>query len=719
MAPPVNDLKADATVLSGVTGSQAGTTVDATAEAGTVYASGGWNDVWYTFDSLDSGLVTFEISAGFGGITSGEIAVWSGTPGGAGLDYTNAPFLGRDTGGTPWSVTVSHPGGPLTVAVATQTNEATFTLDWQLDPVGYVEMIVEGEMEATPLVAAEAAYAEMIVEGVMSVTSPSKGRRPRAIVVAMDGTTICELPDAMIGSVSYQLNEPESWTITMLQNDPAVAFAAVPYQEVQVWRGDQLLAWGPCVRWAFDEGYWVGQYRGTMWYLTRRYIGQANRHNWVHNGSFESGLASWNLATNQVLIAYNYEGAQPTPPTAAEITEPKVEGKRAISAQNYVTQADAWIDQSFFFQVSPSDSPEGETWTLKGYLYLTQQLTAANLAWGSRGLYIERFSTTQLNPREDVQAVHPGAPLSIEVQHVPLDETTPVGVWNRFEIELMQPITGEAEIINVRLYAPAGVTVYWDAVSLTLIEKLAFYNTDQVLIAAGVVNHLQNASYDKSDLNISLDTPLSGIPRTRVYVHSEHPPGWRALTEFNELDDGFDFGIVYTPTDRVFTTYFPRRGAHKPQYPLRFEDDITTGNVAKWNFSFDGEGGSSSVIVLGNGSGSDREEGGALDASGWANGLTLEEVFSAPDETPIDSLGSMALERLRVTRNPYTLDVTLYPPQDGGLPDMIGNVWPGDDLDVDMLRNTLDIEGVWRVVQVDIDLEVQQMRLRLNPPVTT
>jgi hypothetical protein len=349
------------------------------------------------------------------------------------------------------------------------------------------------------------------------------------------------------------------------------------------------------------------------------------------------------------------------------------------------------------------------------------KIPAGSGAFGNRGLYLERFSTTELNPDPLVQAVQPGANKSLEVQFVPLDEDTPVGVWQRFEIELTTPPkNGEAEVVNVRLYAPAGVTVYWDAVSLTLVEKLAFYGVDQAQIVQGIVAHLQDPAYDKSDVNITTSCPPTGILRTRVYIHSEHPPGWAALQEFNAFDDGLDFRITYTPTDRVLTTYYPNLGVPKPGYPIRLPQwpPDQPGNIVDWSVAFDGEQAASSVIVLGSGNGSDREEGAAFDTTDWADGVTMEEVFTAPDGTTIDSLGSLASERLRIGRNPTTIQVTLAPATQTGMADLVGNVWPGDEIPVTIIRRGLNIDAVtYRVVASTIDLQAGTMQLTLNPPV--
>jgi hypothetical protein len=83
VAPPVNDTRATATVETGDSGTDSGTTVDATPEAGTVYATG-WNDVWYTWTNFTAGLVTIAVSTFTP--ASGVVAAWSSTTAGAGIN---------------------------------------------------------------------------------------------------------------------------------------------------------------------------------------------------------------------------------------------------------------------------------------------------------------------------------------------------------------------------------------------------------------------------------------------------------------------------------------------------------------------------------------------------------------------------------------------------------------------------------------------------------
>ena len=525
--------------------------------------------------------------------------------------------------------------------------------------------------------------------------TPATGRLRRTVVTDKEGAIYGEFADALQGPITFELNQPDTWSFVTLANNPASdLLLAHPLREVQIWRGDQLLTWGPAVRPSADKDYTSFEGRGAMWHLQRRHIGKANRRNYLLNGDFENGLAEWWFTFNPFFVAWGWPGAQPNPPGHEIVTTPRVTGTHSLRMENYVEGADAWATAAVpSWLPDPETAPEGDTWTVKGYVYVESFVAAAHE--GGRGLYLERESATEEDPSPDVQAVLPGAKRVLEHVFMAIDEQTPVGVWQRFEREVTVP-PGSEENIAVRIYAPKGV-VYWDALSLTWSERLAFYNKDQCsVIAKGIVEHLQDPAFDKSDANISTNCPACGVLRTRVYPHAEHANGFDALGEFPRLDDGFDFWMTYTPTERVFTTRWPRREVLRPQFPF------TLGvNIADFAWTFDGEAASSSVVVLGNGNGSDREEGAALDAARF-DAMTYEQVYVAPPETPIDGLGAMAREKLAAAKNPQTLTIKTTPPVPGLL-DPVGQLYPGDVIPVTIVRGDLNISGDYRIVRLTIN----------------
>lgn len=543
-------------------------------------------------------------------------------------------------------------------------------------------------------------------DGTLIASVAPVGRRRRVIVTDVFGTPYGECENAVLSGIDNELNQPETWSFQIPANDPkGYVLLNERFREVQVWRGDQLLAWGPIVRLSADMNSITANCRGALWHMTRRFIG-GRADNWVDNGDFEDGLSSWGFETNGVWNYYGHPQAQSTPPDGQVVGTPTMTGRRALRLESFVNGNDAWCGQTFTHTVDETIDPDGSVLTIRGWVYV-DSLDPGTGANENRGLYIERFSTTEYDRDPAVLAVYPGLPLSLECLFVPLNEDVPKNTWTRMEQAITSPPkAGEAEFIQIRLYAPNGV-VYWDAISLTLVQRLVFRDTDQALIAAGIVEHLQDSAFGKSDVNIGVNTPYTGIVRTRIYPHSEHAGGMASLEEFTGVDDGFDYGIVYTPTTRTFRTYYPRRGDYKPAYAL-----VLGTNIATYSYTFDGEAATSSVIVLGQGDGSDREEGSAYDTSWFSDDLTLEEVYSAPPETRVDALDNMARERLTVAKNPVTIEITTLPVTSGVL-DPLGRLFVGDYVPVVIYRHSFQIDAVYRIVRLTINPD-DTLSLTLN-----
>ncbi len=274
---------------------------------------------------------------------------------------------------------------------------------------------------------------------------------------------------------------------------------------------------------------------------------------------------------------------------------------------------------------------------------------------------------------------------------------------------MAQPPNGDTELVAVRLHCPNG-TIFWDRVTLTLEESLHFEQTDQALIARGIVEHLQDPAYGKSDLNLGLHTPLTGVIRDRNYRHSDHGKGSELLGEFPQLDDGLDWDIQVTPGARTFRTHYPRKGVDRSA-DLVLEYGR---NVEDFTWAWDGEAASSSVIMLGTGDGSSREEGFAQDPTLYG-GVTLEDVTVAPETdsyTQIDTLDNRAAERLRTVRNPTILEVQAK--EIPGVP-LLGILQTGDLVKVRIRRGVVDIDGeVYRVVKMSLNMATEILSLTLN-----
>ena len=539
----------------------------------------------------------------------------------------------------------------------------------------------------------------------LRLAARNRGTDRRLVVCDVNGSPFGELDAAEFGDLQFDHNQPESWSFSLPVDDPKVSLLLDErFREIQYWRGDQLLAWGPMVRpqvgLGRDDRVQVAC-RGAAWHLTRRYVGKADRTNYVTNGSFELGPAGWSIGYSSPLEpAANQTYTNFTWSIVSDATIQPVTGTRSL----YMRQTDPntplyGVSAAQFFEwTPPADSHDGDTFTLVGYCYIPSSQWVGPKS-GNGGLRLARFSTTET---VDIGGVAYPKPLQGAQQSITDD--TPQDTWVRMAVELTVPTPGVTELVTVGIDCPNG-GIYWDQVALYRNEALRWFAADQTsVIAKGLVEHSQDPTYDKNDVNIGTDCQPSGVVRDREYVFSEHPNIADAINDLTKLDNGFDWSMAYTPTERRFTTHFPSRGVRRPECSLELGR-----NVSSFDWTFDGETAATSVISLGQGSSPGREEGVAVDTSGFSGGLILEDVFSAPPETPIDSLDNLAAERLAVARTPEVLVANIHPSST----DLIGVVGVGDVLPVVIHRGGFDVSADYRVVRKTLTRE-GLLRLDLN-----
>lgn len=527
----------------------------------------------------------------------------------------------------------------------------------------------------------------------LEVATRPVGVRRRLVVVDVGGRPFGELDNATVGDLTDRLEPPETFSFTLPADDPKVALLTDErFREVQMWRGDQLLAWGPAVRVSADAANVAVEVSGVAWYLTRRHIGKATRTNHLVNGDFEAGLGGWRIGALSPFEPL--ANRNPAYWSATLVTSPTLTGRHSLRlapTEGGLPLYGVQASQFLIWSVDPATTPEGDTWALVARCYIPAE------GWigpppDRCGIRIDRFSTY-----ETITTVPEGGgpveylPKPIESVQADIDENTPRGTWLVLRAELRTPFTGQAEFVQVTLGCPLG-PIIWDRAALSRDEATRFHAADQADIVAELVAHLQDPAYGKSDLNLATDTAPTGVLRDRTYLHHEHLNGFDAIAEFCSLADGFDLSVAYTATTRTLRTHHPSRGVHRPQFALELGR-----NVADFAWTFDGENAADSVIVLGTGDGSDREETAALDTTVYADGLTLETVFSAPPGTPIDSLAAVADETVAQTLEPELLSVTMLPVQPGQ-PDPVGVLRPGDTVPVNLGVTA----GTYRIVEVTV-----------------
>lgn len=462
------------------------------------------------------------------------------------------------------------------------------------------------------------------------------------------------------------LNQAGSLRFGLHNLDPALPSVTPIEDEVQVWRNGTFLAGGGWLVPVTQEATYEGttdvtefECRGLLWFFDRRYFGDADRRDYL------SGIGTFETVAD--FMAWTAVGT-----TATRDTTKRVNGVAAAK----LVQASAGTDTYLNKSVSITAGGVGALMTVAAWFFV-QSTGWVGEASGGRGLFLQRsaggvvqdFDFAELNNGED--------------------DGVPLGVWQRREVTVQIP-PNTTEDIEVRLYSPGG-TIWWDEVTLTAMDSVSYYDSDQAAIADGIVVHAQDPAYGKNDLLIGRSTPPTGVTRDRHYQHAEHANIGRALAEFTTLDNGFDHSIELTSTMRTYTTHYPRKGTSRPA--LSWDEIVRV----RWT-PVEGEQAASSIVVLGDGDGPDREEGAAIDTTAFG-GVTLEEVISAPTGTPIDGLDSKAAEELRIRTSAKRLQATLGP----GL--RVGSMATGDTFaGPATTHGGVDLAGTWRAVEVAHDL---------------
>lgn len=548
------------------------------------------------------------------------------------------------------------------------------------------------------------------------------GRPPEYEIVALSpsGTPLASLDEAVLGDISWSLSGAGSCTFQMGVWDPDISFLSVPDSEIQVWRGPDLLWQGVPVRVSGDSNVVTFQCVDLSWYFSKRVIGTAEV-NYVPNNSFEEDLDQWIIQYNAYEPGYNRNGNYTAEVRTSAQTDPilPILGNKMLymEADSTMYFGPTVASNGFLFEPQISSNEKGESWYLTAWVYVPSatwrqaRMISDGVITFAAGIICQRFSTTETITVTGVSGVPDETyPRPIENIYLPLPNDIQKDQWIRVEVPFTQPITGQAEIIQIQCMAPDG-GVYWDEISLVRKEALYFNNVDQALIVKGLVEHAQDTGLGKSDLRIGTQTPLTGVKRVREYEYFNHELISDTIDEWPALWDGVEWSIDITPSARTFRTHYPRKGATKPKYAL------TLGkNISHLNMSIDGEETANTVIVMADqGEGPSREEGVSSVPDSLNDNLTLEKVYNATPGSGINSLQAQARRGVRRYQNPVTLpDLVTY---EGVGKELLGMLQVGDVVPVYVKWGWYDLNDVYRIVKIVLDPSTEQMTISINPEV--
>lgn len=533
---------------------------------------------------------------------------------------------------------------------------------------------------------------------------------------------------AKVTRVTWALNAPTTAEFTVDFDDPQIEqlpLSIVPFaadddhnHEVQIYRNGQLIFWGPLVARQGDNEGRVFSYiaKDPLWYLTARFFGEANRHNFLTNGDFESDSPG-----DFPTVGWNVSGGS---------------GTIEITADNFLTG-----QQAVHLQGSSFD------------LYLGQILTVTAGAIGlavivTAWVFVNHTSTTFINSSHiALKRIQPFTATVLQESDVTLGQQVPARQWVRVSTALLLP-PSSTSLVEVDLFA-AGDDIYVDAVTLTIEESLSLIPAnsgdglpwDQIDIAKMITRYAGGAypigdPYTKSNIRLGTAGDPSGVRKVRTYQFFDHQAvyqggvGAGGLDEFVQASDGFDMRVELSPSNRTLHFYYPAVGQTWDADLFRYVREVSLEGVItgesirllKYSWPESIEGAANNVTVIGGwGNGAGREEGGAnLDVFGE---LTLEHIEAAPTGATIDLLGGIAEARAeQLGQAQVTPVLTIAERRDPitGVVDIpiIGALLPGDLMPVVIVDGPIQLDQTVRATQVVLtpDTETLAVSVQLNVP---
>ncbi len=563
------------------------------------------------------------------------------------------------------------------------------------------------------------------------VAVPTVGVERRAIVTDNAGVTV---DDGTLkfqpGPITWELGRPSRWSVTVTAEQADALFGgcdewgiAEPFREVQLWRGDKCLTWGPAVAPHYENGVVTVDGADCGWYLERRTIGPAQRPNLFGTDPTEGRGPLFFGLTGPPLIE-NLTGPE-TADLYSETTNHPLFGTPAYHIHDATSIAPAdFLHPVMYQQIRLNASAFPHTVSFSARCYV-ESLSGPNTQ--RSGLVLAAYPLDWDSLTYDAQIVN----LST------IDENHPTGAGgSRYHNVTIEVPPADEVIIHARLTGPIG-DVYWDDIFLTYDAALEFSGQDQTSdIALDVIDHLHGnvdapyvysihhpnypwvtEGYGWSDVNVDVDAPASGVLRSRRYFFENRTNGIAMLDEFagggrsatgewGHIDTGFDWSYTYAATQRTFRTHSPRMGSYRPDCTFRSVDGH--GNLLAWAWAFDGQKAANYVVV--GAPGESKREGADLETTAFANDLTLLTRETAPLDVALDTLDGLATHFAKNYSRPAVLTCKIpWAPffQDRGL-------WLGDTVGVRIAQGWFDVDSRWRIVAMTLQPD-DTVDVILNP----
>jgi hypothetical protein len=399
----------------------------------------------------------------------------------------------------------------------------------------------------------------------------------RVLLVEVHPTTgavssVAEYRSANVSKIRQVLNDIGEASFSVPMDAPNVALITVlphdPYQEVQIWRGDECEFWGIVVAATVPPPYNEVQFelRSLEQYFAWRRPGPGAQTELLNNPGFEGSVppafpTGWTDMSG-VGNVFTLPAAPGFPSLMG--TQYMVAGG-AAGTDSYVEQVltiSAPANASLRFEVSAwykSDPPPNDSF---------------GASFNDRGLFLAR-------------STFPGAVL-IDTANAPLDPNANDQSWYRLSLDSSVP-AGLTYYISIRLYVP-NVIVSYDAVAFRRRFATFTVTADRSVLVQRLVDQAANGAagggpggdlaseivHPPVFIRYASDNPTLGTT-VPVYIdHDTAPDFLTLLQDIPRLGLG-DFSIrIASGTERTFQLHAVRLGTYRPASTLELGRNIVS-----------------------------------------------------------------------------------------------------------------------------------------------
>jgi hypothetical protein len=299
--------------------------------------------------------------------------------------------------------------------------------------------------------------------------------------------------------------------------------------------------------------------------------------------------------------------------------------------------------------------------------------------------------------------------LILNNDHVDVDESTARQAWMGLNLTVKVPADGLDYVVDVRLYPTAGSSSF-DQISAKPNLKLAFWDADPRHIIGGLVEHAQDGTLGKSDLNIQPYGPLSGFTTSRSWEWKEAKPVSEAIDDMVRSLNGPDANIAVTPRRRWLVIH-PKQGRDSG-FVLAAGDCAGDARIIGYAAGVDGDNVTTQARVQTSWSG-----GGMVEqfvTLPRADGLTLENVYRADQDTPSSALLEQGRTAVKYGQADVVTRVAMHP-DDTTL--LMERVTIGDIVTLAIKDGRVDVNSPYRIIQIDLDPNTDHLAYVVAPEV--